>query len=231
MSIALVVITDGRGQYLEPTLASAEQQLIGEFSPALIVDDSGDSQYGEWLEAKFRGFWHFHHDQRAGFAAAIRSAWEHALEDEDVTHVFHLEEDFTFNEEVNVEVLSTLLACEPHLAQVSLKRQPVNMTEEAAGGFIQTDPDSYTDCGSLLKDLDADESTALYWVEHNVTFTTNPSLIPRKVIELALGGETTEGGISASCREAGLTFAIFGSKADAPRVQHIGSDRSVGWQL
>lgn len=235
MTVALVVITDGRGEYLERTLASAEEMLQSEFSPAVIVDDSGDEEYAAFLEGRFPGFWHLHHEQRQGFSAAIRSAWTKALEDTSVTHVFHLEEDFTFNEPVDIESMTRLLELEPHLAQISLKRQSVNGREHAAGGFIQTEPENYSDCAArvaeVLDDEDPHEFTEVRWVEHGVTFTTNPSLIPRASIELALEGQTTENGISDSLRAAGLTFAIWGTKDDTPRVHHIGDKRSDGWLL
>lgn len=122
MTVALLVITDGRKGYLRRTLASAASmlRLEGGFDQHVTVDDS---------------------DHRLGFAGAIQAGWEQIQTD----WVFHLEADFTFNEPVQIAEMIELLKGRPHLAQVALKRQPWNEFERAAGGIIEQSPADYRD--------------------------------------------------------------------------------------
>lgn len=233
MTAALVVITDGRGDYLEQTLESAEERLIGEFSPAIIIDDSGDPEYASWLEGHYPGFWQFHHDRRSGFGAVVRTAWQRALEHPDVTHIFHLEEDFTFNEPIDVVAMAEVLDVSQSLAQIVLKRQPWSSDEITHGGQIE-----YCEArGDIFEEHTCsevtDEGEHLIGTvsQHRINFSTNPSLMTRLAAELCLdtGESCTEGLVTKVCLDAGLSFAYWGAKSDPPKCHHIGDHRSEGW--
>jgi hypothetical protein len=222
-NVVLVVITDGRQPAtILDAITSAEEHLKCDFSARFIVDDSGDEANAEWLERTFPQFQIVHHAERRGLAGAVRSAWTTALA-AGADYVFQAEDDFIYNRKVKVEKLVQLLHCEPHLAQVSLKRQPVNEHEVACGGFIQTAPDSYYDV----------ECPSGKFVEHTRLFSFNPCLIQRAAIEdaLAAGGDWLEQGITDALKAHKWTFAIWGTKDDPPRVHHIGDHRSSGWSL
>ena len=45
MSIALAITTDGRGEYLERTIASIDEHLSGDITHRVLWDDSGDPEY------------------------------------------------------------------------------------------------------------------------------------------------------------------------------------------
>lgn len=120
MSVALLVITDGRG-YLDGVLASASEMLPDVFSQRIVIDDS---------------------DHELGFAGAIEAGWA-AVETD---YVFHLEDDFLFRAPVPLARMIGLLEREPHLAQVALKRQPWNAEEQAAGGIVELHPEDFTEC-------------------------------------------------------------------------------------
>lgn len=118
MSVALLLISDGREEYLQATRRSAAV-CLPEFDQVVHIDDT-------------------HHE--LGFAGAIQAGWDLIATD----YVFHLEGDFTFNRPVPVDRMCEILAAYPHLVQLALLRQPWNPAERAAGGVWQQHPDSYT---------------------------------------------------------------------------------------
>jgi hypothetical protein len=110
----------------------------------------------------------------------------------------------------------SILEDHPHLGQMCLVRQAWSNEERQAGGLIALHPDDYTDRGS--------------YVEHKRIFSLNPCVIPRRVLELGWP-DGNEAGFTAICAEARLSFALYGAKADAPRVTHVGEVRGTGWRL
>lgn len=116
----LLLISDGREDYLQQTVASMEANLPV-FEHVVHVDDAR---------------------HELGFAGAIQAGWDRVLAT-DCEFVFHLEADFTFNRPVPLERMRDLLDEQPHLVQVALLRQPWNPSERAAGGVWQQHPDEY----------------------------------------------------------------------------------------
>lgn len=159
-------------------------------------------------------------DHLLGMGGAARAAWDLAL-DEGWDYLLHVEEDFRF-QDLPLEQMVWVLAKNPHLAQVVLKRQPWSAEEAQAGGQMETNPQAYTECWGLGHNL--------RWVEHDTLFSMNPSLIPRNVLEL--GWPATGGGverdITTACHAAGLRFAYYGGRNDAPRCEHVGHIRAAG---
>lgn len=225
VSTALVVITDGRGDYLKQTIASAEKMLKGAFLPALIIDDSGDIDYGKWLEERFSEFRQIHHDHRSGFGAVVRSAWAETLDYPDVEYIFHLEEDFTFNEPIDVPLMAAMLDRAEDLAQIVLKRQPWSDFEIAAGGQIEY-------CESEGEEF-TEKHIGGWTTTHTRNFSTNPNLMTRRAAELCVetGKPCTEGLITEVCLNNDLQFAYLGRKYDPPLAHHIGEHRSQGWSI
>lgn len=216
--IHLMVITNGRGPLMLQTIDSAEKNLIGPIASRTIIDDSQKPAYADWLERMFPNFLQYHAPISRGFAGAIQSGWARIPGDADC--VLHLEDDFTFTEPVDLEAMAAVLGRHPHLAQLVLKRQPVNDLEAAAGGVIECWPDEYVD--------KTDYATGVTWCEHRLFFSTNPSLYRRSLTEV--------GWPDAPASEAKFTqlllqdpdarFAFWGAKTDPPKVTHIGSHRT-----
>lgn len=210
MSVALVVVTDGRWDYLSRTLAAARYALLYPFAHLRIVDDSGTGDPVIWPD----GFEVIRHPARRGLAAAVRTAWT-GLPPE-IDFVWHLEEDFLLAESVDVDGMAVCLKEHPELAQLVLKRQPWAPVEVEAGGIIETAPGDYEDRDG--------------YVEHRRIFSLNPCLIPRDVIDLGWpAGNEAE--FTRQLVEAGRTFAFWGRREDPPRCVHIGAHRSAGWKL
>lgn len=217
--ITLVVFTDGRAGLIEQALASFDERVDGSLvTRRIIVDDSADYRWQAHLEAVYgERFELIHHGERRGFCGAIVSGWNHFLEG-DEEFLFHLEDDFTFNRDVNLAEMVAVLDHAPYVAQVALRRQAWNKTEKKAGGVIEVAPDEY------LAMTNGQE----VWLEHRLFWTTNPSLYRRCTVE---GGWPTE----AYCEgvfthrliaDEHLRFAYFGKRTDDPWVHHIGDHRA-----
>lgn len=119
MTVCLLLIHDGREDYLERTLASA-RECLPTFDQRIVVDDSTHT---------------------LGFAGAIQHGWGQAETD----WIFHLEADFTFNAPIDVRGMIATLDRHQHLAQLVLKRQPWNAEEKAAGGIVELHADDFTE--------------------------------------------------------------------------------------
>ena len=221
MNNCLTVIADGRREYIEQTIASAELKLKGDFAYLFIIDDSGDFEYADWLEHTFPAFQCVHHTERRGLAGAVRSAWETAY-NAGADFLWHQEDDFLITRKVKVDRLAQILHCEPHLASLTLKRQPWNDEEIAAGDIIAANRDDHTD----------HQCPSGHWVEHRRLFSFNPSLIPRHTLHLVLNNcrDTLERGVTDVLLAQEYSFAYYGKRDDEPRCEHKGIVRSSGYK-
>jgi hypothetical protein len=215
--IALVVITDGRRDCLKASVSSMKEQIRPWPEQRFIIDDSGDEGYGLMLNETFPDFFVAHHSERRGFCGAVKSGFELAAASRADFTVW-CEDDFTYNEPVDLDAMQAILEANPHLAQLALKRQPVNHEERAAGDLMAAWP------AETWVQRDG-------FIEHELTFTTNPSLIPRRVIELILasGVDCAETIITGQLLAAGYKLGYLGEIGDPPRVEHIGDHRTHGW--
>lgn len=217
MSIALVSITDGRGDCLDRTLASARTHLHGPITHRLMIDDSADPDYGDRIDRIYGASWDIvHHRRRYGFAGAIQSAWAQ-LQPRHEPWVFHLEDDFEFTRHVDLVEMAHALTDHPHLVQMALRRQAVSAVEAAAGGVVEMWPGAYTD---------VHHGTA-HWLEHRLFFTTNPALYRRA---LTTAGWPTGAGSEHAFTQRLLAndtvrFGYWGRRTDKPWVHHLGDQR------
>jgi len=216
--IALVVITDGRYDYLHETLTSLNEKVDFKFDHRFIINDEGTDNSKAYLKAEYgEQYTIIHHPNRSGLTQAVRYAWTAALEAE-VDYVFHLEEDFTFNEAVDVWCMKFILQQNPHLTQMLLKRQPWSAEEIAAGGYVDMDPDAYED----------KEDGIHTWCEHRKFFSLNHCLIPRRVYEQMWHDDNERGFTAQLMADETNKSGIWGHKFDAPKVHHIGVRRTHG---
>lgn len=119
MSVALLMIGDGRDEYHERAHESIADNIgWGTFDQVVTVDDR---------------------EHKLGFAGAIQHGWAQVRAD----YVFHMEMDFTFNWKVDVEPILQTLDERRYLTQIALLRQPVNDAEAAVGGILGQHPESY----------------------------------------------------------------------------------------
>lgn len=144
MSVCLMKIGDGRDEYHERAQASIAARLDYPFDQVVVVDDR---------------------EHRLGFAGAIQHGWEQVHTD----FVFHMEMDFEFNWNVDLDPIIQTLEERKYLTQIALLRGPVNDAERDAGGIIQQNPHSFEQ---------VEMSDGRAWVEHSRFFTTNPCVYP-----------------------------------------------------
>lgn len=220
MSVGLLVIGDGRKDKLVQAIESLEQNLVGDISARIMINDSlGESEgYHEFLVDRFPGY-KVISQERLGLAGAIRTGWAALREVNGLSYVFHMEEDFTFNKKVYLNEMISILNSNEDLVQVSLKRDSVNPAEAAAGGFIQQRPELYTQKNG--------------YVEQQNLFTLNPNMYSIDLLDLGWpehGGES-EFTSRVHNHSPNAKFGIFGSIEDEPLISHIGSHRSENWQL
>ena len=228
MNVAVCITTDGRDHLLSQAIASICMRVIlpnGRYvSKAYVVDDSGRAHVElpgvsmlEFVEC-------VRHVNRMGFAQTVRDVWTLALTDPDVTHIFHAEDDFTYNQDVDLGMMADILADKSLICQVTLKRDCVNLSEEEAGGFMQT-------WDASVWGEDVTFAGGQPYVAHWTNFTSNPSLIPRDVIErlLAMDAPLTEPNMTKELFSDDYIGAYVGRYMGLPLVTHIGSYRSEGW--
>jgi hypothetical protein len=227
MSVALLVMTDGRRDMIEQTIASFEENVVGGVSLRIINDDSADPAYRDWLREMFPDYFVLGGSKRQGFGGAIRSAWtvlHETRQDVPFEFVFHLEDDFLFNDRVSLNTMMALLYEQPHLAQLALKRQPWGSDLEA-GGFMKAAPDWYKQR----------EYDGLRWVETRRNWTTNPALYRADILQVPWPEDPhSEGKYGFRLKEDGLPwkiagddvqFGFLGGIEDEPLVHHIGHYR------
>ena len=214
MSLALLVMTDGRDTITE-TIRSFDEQVTGPVMHRVIHDDSGEPDHRQHLQESFPDF-EVIGGNRSGFGGAIIRAWRH-LRTVPVDWVFHLEDDFTFNRPVALDGLAEVMTANPHIAQMALRRQPWNAEERSAGGVVELHPDRYQDC--------TDGHNA--WLEHRSFFTTNPSLYRRNLCDIGWPkGNESEGRFTAKLvADPQVRFGYWGSRQSGEWVTHIGEER------
>lgn len=202
--VALMVITDGRWDYLQQTIDSFADQCDFPFAQRLVTIDL-DGEYGPPV----LGFG-AHTHARSGLAGNIQHGWD-ALDD-DIEYVFHLEDDFIFPGPLPIREMLDALRSFPQLAQVALKRQPWSPQEQLAGNMLNLKPG--------LEEIDG-------LCVHDSLFTFNPCLYPREITRYGAGLEQE---LTDKLVADGWRFGYYGAKDDPPRCIHIGHRRSDGYR-
>lgn len=222
MKLTVVVIGDGRYEYLKQTVQVITANVLHPITARIMVDDSGDPDYGLMLDEMYPEYLHDHGGRR-GMAGAVQAGFRLAL-DTDPDYVLWIEEDFVLKRQLPIAQVTQVMNSHDHLAQMLFQRQPLSPDELATGSVI----------GGM-------KAASPYWqthhsyVEHTAIFSMNPCIIPRRV--LAMGwpsgplGVGNEAGMTRKLLESGYTFGVWGSGKDAPYCEHIGEVRADDWAL
>lgn len=221
MSVALLVMTDGRGHCLERTIKCFGDMVTGPITARVIHDDSGDPAYRSWLLDQFPAYHVISTPGRSGFGGAIRSAWRH-VGTLPQPYVLHLEDDFEFRRPVDLSDLASLLEARPYLSQVAFRRQAWGPEERAVGGFIEQHPDAYTE----------HHDGEYAWLEHSLFFTSNPCLYRRQIIDVGWPeGERSEGHWGLKLRSRGLPWGISGNDVRSAFWGSLEDGRDWVWHI
>lgn len=217
MSVALLVMTDGRS-YVHEAIASAEESLSphGAIIERYLHDDSGVQAHAIELANQYPNYQIIAPHLRQGFGGAIQNAWAFIRQASEADYFFHLEDDFTFSRQVDLLAMCRLLDIRPNICQVALRRQAWNPAEKQAGGVVEMNPDAFVEHTFM----------EFSWMEHTEFFTTNPCMYRREMLSLTWpGGDQSEGRFGLNMKAVGRTFAYWGKKTDDPWVHHIGDHR------
>lgn len=196
MSVCQIRIGDGRDDYHKKAVESIEEMIP---APDCIVEVDD-------------------RDHLLGFSGAVQLAWDNALLS-GCDYIMHCELDFTYNEPVELDAMTSVLEQHPEIVQMSLKRQPVNDVERAAGDILALNWEDYTEVAERGE----------VWVQHRCFWTTNPSLYRTDLCRRGWPQEERSEG-----KFTGYYFrdhpdhvsGIWGAKSDPPRVTHIGDERT-----
>lgn len=230
MSIAVLIMTDGRDDVLTRAIESASVSLDGPVARWFVHDDTGDDAHRAWVGLRWPFVDQIGTGPRRGFGGAIAYAWSVLAVREDIEFVVHLEDDFVFNRPVDLGEMAKVLAGMPRLAQLALRRQPWNADEAAAGGIVEQHPDDYAEV----------RAGKWVWLEHRRFFTTNPSLYRRELCSVGWpAGAQSEGRFGIGLLDHGLPwgvpgdavrFGFWGARDSGEAVEHIGHQRAgVGY--
>ena len=226
MSVALLVMTDGREEYLRDCIESVRLNIDpAQLAEWWMFDDTGDHNHRNHLRRLYPEYQHINAGNRAGFGGAIRAAWQTLAARSRAEWVFHLEQDFVLNRPLDLAAMIEVMTCNARIVQMALRRQAWSAAETAAGGVVEQFPLAYVDVA---------DGAGHQWLEHRQFFTTNPSLYRRWLCDMPWPtGPQSEGHFTHQLIASGapgipadaLTFAYWGPRTDTPWVQHIGQKR------
>lgn len=211
--VTLLIVTDGRGDYLARTWESAQANLKYDWHEIVVVDDSASNGHSVAVSMLTRADHVLRHKTKRGGAAAIRTAWEY-LRTTDTDYIFHLEDDFIFPEPIAVADLVRALETNPTTLNVVLRRQPWG--GEGGRGPLEG-----------LAYVPPVEGPPL--VHHTRGFWLNPCIYRRNLTEREWPEHGHEHHFTTPLIAEGYDFAFYGTLDDPPRCHHIGEHRSAAW--
>jgi hypothetical protein len=197
--VCLLVIDDGREDYLARCLASVSEQFPF-FNRTVHIDDT---------------------QHALGFAGAVQEGWRQVL-DTGCDYVVHVESDFLFNERVPLMDMIAVLEANPYLTQMTLLRQAWNDVEKAAGGIVQACPEQFEE---ITRDGHTWTETRRWIFSTNPS--VYPVELCRRGFPDPPESEGRFGGMLYRDRPE-CKSAFWGGKFDPPKVTHIGGVRTGG---
>lgn len=226
--ITLLVMTDGRGDYLQDTIASFEEKVTGTITRRVIHDDSGDLDYSGWLRETFMNYEIIYGGDRLGYSGAVQRAW-FELNHDDNRFTFHLEDDFVFNRSVDLDEIAEFLDEHWWLAQMALRRSAWGREQR---GFVEDAPSAYTEMKTVSW-----KQPEHRWLEHQLYYTMTPHLYRSRLRSVGWpDGEGSEIHYKDKLLQQGLPWNVLGEQTKfgfwggiedgADAVTHIGEKRA-----
>lgn len=225
--ITLLVMTDGRGEYLQGTLSSFDEMVKGTITRKVIHDDSGDPEYSTFLQTMHWGC-EIIGGERVGYAGAVQRAWKYLdLKPDGNRFTFHLEDDFVFNRPVDLDEIAEFMDEHWWLAQMALRRGRWGREER---GFVEDMPSAYEEMKTVAW---APEHR---WIEHRNYYTMTPHLYRSKLrlvpwpsgegSEIHYKDRLLQQGLPWNVLPGHVKFGFWGGVEDgANAVTHIGEER------
>jgi hypothetical protein len=122
-SYCLFILGNGRGRYLERTIASWEANLVDEPKYRFIFDDSGNKEYVAWIEKRFGDKYTVVPigERPMGQAVAMNKIFE-TLSKLDIDYILELEEDWMLFRPLDVNQVMDALDSDPNILQMRIPR-------------------------------------------------------------------------------------------------------------
>lgn len=220
MKLVVVVVGDGRGEYLAQTISSLSY-VHHPIHARIMVNDERNPLYQASLESEYPE-WEIHHTGRVGMAGAVQAGFTAALEYEP-DFVLWVEEDMLLIDEIPVGRAARELERPKNdrIAQMVFKRKP---------WWGSPDEMELGDQWQAIKRLSHFYTPKGDYSTHDFIFSLNPCLIPRRILELGWDVDN-EAGMTKRLLDEGFVFGHWGGLDSPPLVEHIGVDRSQEWQL
>lgn len=212
--ICVIIIHDGRNGYLEDTLESFEQNVKFEAKHTKLIVCDYDGEQDEVLQGilkkhKIKKAF-YNTGERLGVFKMVQKAW--SMVPEDCTHIWHQENDFTFNELIDTESMIRAVN-NPNVFQVALLRQAWWDNEKKKGGIYKTG--TYKN-GNVA---------GVPLVMHRNYFTFNPSIYLKKTVEEIPNFNEYSFLAHLHKKNCNGWSTFLGTMTDAPKVNHIGEEK------
>lgn len=220
-SICAVLLTNGRKNHVEDAFHTMIP-LIQQCTDGVVVDDSGDLEYREWV-AHYTGLTTVAVDENpAGYARAMGTVWDVA---QAFDYVLLIEDDFILKAEIDLSRMVDMLEVQPHIQQFVLLRQPWFGNEVEAGGLIP----ALENIGRTFR-----KHSTNRWIEHRATWSTNPTLFRGKEWVEAHPWPQQDGseyafGQALFAEDSANVCAYWAKHNQDVSVEHIGERKGFGY--
>jgi hypothetical protein len=218
MKFCVIIINDGRNDYLAQSLKSFSENVIfpeGSEVTKILIDDwpeERDEQTIKKLCKKHKVDKVVFNETNLGVNETVRKVW--SLIPEDVDYVFHQENDFVYLEKVEIKTLMKVLD-NPIIVQCALVRQAWFDDEKHAGSLMKTRPERWRSANVSGTDI----------VIHRDHFTFNPSLYKKHWVQDVFPFGEYQLKDFYLRKNPGLYFSYLGTKEDNHRILHIGEKK------
>ena len=219
MSVVWITLTNGRKAYLEKSRYTWYQNLKGDIAKEIIVDDSGNPEYRQWLSDTYRNALIVHvGDNPMGYIKAMQKCFDEAV-NSGCDYVLHTEDDFLLNCGVEVETLTSILYNNKHLSQIILQRQPWYPWEKAQPTYM----DAIRSLGHEVIEVD---HNGIILSEHSFYWSANPNVYPIEIAKLGWPDKSnSEKLFTKKVMGLGYKSAYLGGNYEPNQVTHIGEDK------
>lgn len=214
MKICVIIINDGRNDYLEQTLKSLVKNVVFPFEAEIykiLYDDmpkGRDEEFLSHIALEYKIDRVILSEKNDGINQTVQNVWK---EVPPCDYIWHQENDFIYNEQISVEEMIKPLQMNRMIGQIALQRQAWYEDEIEAGGMYKVGYRSYRQGNIAGTDL----------VFQDLFFTHNPCIYRySSIAQIPLYSELE---FAAHLKRTGVkTFAYLGKLTDEPKVHHIG---------
>lgn len=207
-----------RTAYLVESLASLEANLQGAVVQRVVYSDWPRGR-NPALEALVEPFGYYVAGEgNLGYTGSRRALWTYLSRRAKGDYIFSTEDDFVYDQPVDLAAMAGILRSDPDLAQLALLRDAYYQAERDKGGILGWDRASFRQVG---QNGDAR-------LEHRLFFTANPSLFRKTLTHRPwpTGPSSERLFGDALVRGSATRFAFLGT--GTPAVRHIGAVRAGG---